>query len=96
MTFEGAVRYPRPISLSSLWAHRSDMNRRVVLVPLWFLTGWMVAAMSAFVLGLPVWIAPVSAVAVAVLVALDSAGRSGRERRPLPGGQTPQTLAWRC
>ena len=41
------------------------MNKRLVAVPLWFLTGWMVAAMAAFVLGLPGWIAPVSAVVVA-------------------------------
>lgn len=50
------------------------MNKRIVVVPLWFLTGWMVAAMAAFVLGLPGWIAPMTAVAVAALVALDPAG----------------------
>ena len=50
------------------------MNKRFVAVPLWFLTGWMVAAMAAFVLGLPGWIAPVTAVVVAALVALDPAG----------------------
>ena len=50
------------------------MNKRLVAVPLWFLTGWMVAAMAAFVLGLPGWIAPVSAVVVAAVIALDPAG----------------------
>jgi len=50
------------------------MNKRVAAVPLWFLTGWMVAAMAAFVLGLPSWIAPLTAVSVAVAVALDPAG----------------------
>ena len=50
------------------------MNKRFVAVPLWFLTGWMVAAMVAYVLGLPGWIAPIAAVAAAVLVALDPAG----------------------
>lgn len=50
------------------------MNRRVVVVPLWFLTGWMVAAMAAFVLGLPGWIAPVGAVGVALMISLDPAG----------------------
>ena len=50
------------------------MNKRVAAVPLWFLTGWMVAAMAAFVLGLPSWIAPLTAVSVAVVVALDPAG----------------------
>jgi hypothetical protein len=50
------------------------MNKRFVAVPLWFLTGWMVAAMVAFVLGLPGWIAPIAAVAVAVVIALDPAG----------------------
>jgi hypothetical protein len=50
------------------------MKRRLVVVPLWSLTGWMVGAMAAFVLGLPAWIAPMTAVAVAALVALDPAG----------------------
>ena len=50
------------------------MNKRFLAVPLWFLTGWMVAAMAAFVLGLPGWLAPVTAVVVAVVVALDPAG----------------------
>ena len=50
------------------------MKKRVVVVPLWFLTGWMVAAMAAFALGLPAWIAPLGAVSVAALVALDPAG----------------------
>ena len=50
------------------------MNKRLVAVPLWFLTGWMVAAMAAFVVGLPGWIAPVTAVVVAAVVALDPAG----------------------
>ena len=50
------------------------MNKRVAAVPLWFLTGWMVAAMAAFVLGMPSWIVPLTAVSVAVVVALDPAG----------------------
>jgi hypothetical protein len=63
------------------------MNRRIVVVPLWFLTGWMVAAMAAFVLGLPGWIAPLTAVSVAALVALDPAGWFwARSETASPGG----------
>jgi len=74
MTFEPTGRYARAIPV---WLPRDDgvgMNRRVFVVPLWFLTGWMVAAMAAFVLGLPAWIAPLTAASVALLVALDPAG----------------------
>ena len=50
------------------------MNKRIIATPLWFLTGWMVGAMAAFVVGLPSWIAPVTALCVAAVVALDPAG----------------------
>lgn len=50
------------------------MSKRIAAVPLWFLTGWMVGAMGAFLLGLPSWIAPLVAVSVAVVVAIDPAG----------------------
>ena len=74
----GPLRNPGPYALAiSIQLPGDDggaMNKRFVAVPLWFLTGWMVAAMAAFVLGLPGWIAPVTAVVVAVVVALDPAG----------------------
>lgn len=51
------------------------MIKRIVAVPLWFVAGWMVAAMGAFVFGLPTWLVPLTAVSVAALVGLDPAGR---------------------
>lgn len=74
------------------------MKRRLVVVPLWSLTGWMVGAMAAFVLDLPAWIALMTAVAVAAVVALDPAGWfwvrpeadwSGRSARHRPAVLSP-------
>lgn len=50
------------------------MSKRIAAVPLWFLTGWMVGAMAAFALGWPSWFAVLTAVAVALVVAIDPAG----------------------
>lgn len=50
------------------------MNKRIIATPLWFLTGWMVGAMAAFVVGLPSWFAPVTALCVAAVIAIDPAG----------------------
>ena len=49
------------------------MTKRIIATPLWFLTGWMVGAMAEFVVGLPSWIPPVTALCVAAVVALDPA-----------------------
>jgi hypothetical protein len=50
------------------------MIKRVVAVPLWFVAGWTVAAMGAFVFGLPSWLVPMTAISVAAFVGLDPAG----------------------
>ena len=50
------------------------MTKRIIATSLWFLTGWMVGAMAAFGVGLPSWIAPVTALCVATVVAIDPAG----------------------
>jgi hypothetical protein len=46
------------------------MTRRIALVTVWFLTGWMCAAMVAFAVGLPTWIAPFAAVIAATYIGL--------------------------
>jgi hypothetical protein len=50
------------------------MIKRIVAVPLWFVAGWMIAAMGAFVFGLPSWLVPLTAVSVAAFVGVDPAG----------------------
>lgn len=45
--------------------------KRSVATVLWFLTGWMVGAMAAFAFGLSEEVAPVIAMAAALVVALD-------------------------
>ncbi len=63
------------------------MIKRVVAVPLWFVAGWMVAAMGAFVFGLPSWLVPMTAVSVAAFVGLDPAGLFWpRSSEPVPSG----------
>jgi hypothetical protein len=49
------------------------MVKRSVATALWFLAGWSTGALIAFTLGLPGWIAPITALASAVLIALDPA-----------------------
>jgi hypothetical protein len=70
-------------------------GKRTAAALLWFLTGWMVGAMSAYVLGLPNLLAPVLATAAAILVAMDPAGLLW-SRRPQEtiklGGQLDPTV----
>jgi hypothetical protein len=43
------------------------MKRTLVLTTLWFFAGWVIGAMTAFVLGLPELMAPVAAVTAALI-----------------------------
>jgi len=43
------------------------MTRTLVLTTLWFFAGWVIGAMTAFVLGLPEVMAPVTATTAAVI-----------------------------
>ena len=43
------------------------MTRRVALTTAWFLAGWMLGAMAAFLVGLPELIAPIAAVSAALI-----------------------------
>jgi hypothetical protein len=43
------------------------MKRTLVLTTLWFFAGWVIGAMTAFLLGLPELMAPVTAVAAALV-----------------------------
>lgn len=47
------------------------MNKRLLATPLWFLTGWYIGALAALVLGVDGALAPILAVAVASLTAVD-------------------------
>lgn len=51
------------------------MLPRIGLVVLWFLTGWMCAAMVAFTLALPAWIAPAVAIVSAAYISVWSQRR---------------------
>ena len=41
--------------------------KRITLTTLWFFAGWVIGAMTAFVLGLPELVAPVAAITAAVI-----------------------------
>ena len=43
------------------------MKRTLVLTTLWFFAGWVIGAMTAFVLGLPELMAPIAAVTAALI-----------------------------
>ncbi len=43
------------------------MKRTYVLATLWFFAGWVIGAMTAFLLGLPELMAPIAAVAAALI-----------------------------
>jgi hypothetical protein len=51
------------------------MLKRSVVSALWFFAGWSAAALSAFAVGLPGWIAPAGALAAAGIVASDPFGQ---------------------
>jgi len=64
------------------------MFKRSAATALWFLAGWSTGALVAFTLGLPGWIAPITALASAAAIALDPAHvlwqqASTSPRRPL-------------
>lgn len=63
------------------------MLMRIGLIVLWFATGWMASAMTAFAVGLPPEVAPVVAVATAGFVGWWSGRREWR------GRQSPQVAA---
>lgn len=67
------------------------MIKRIVAVPLWFVAGWMVAAMGAFVFGLPTWIVPLTAVSVAAFVGLDPAGLFWPRAGVVPGSASARS-----
>lgn len=60
------------------------MAMRIGLVVLWFSAAWVCGAMTAFVVGLPGWLAPVVAVAAAGYVGWWSGRREWRVRRSQP------------
>jgi hypothetical protein len=65
------------------------MVNRIALVTVWFLTGWMCAAMFAFVVGLPTWIAPVVAVLAAGYIGYWSGQRHAAVAAKTPVEPTP-------
>ena len=65
------------------------MVHRIALVTVWFLTGWMCAAMVAFVFALPTWIAPVIAVLAAAYIGTWSSRRHTAEPTQAPADPNP-------
>lgn len=63
--------------------HRDHQRmRRISLTTLWFFAGWVIGAVTAFALGLPELVAPVSAVAASLIAYRP--GRLERRLRPRP------------
>lgn len=60
------------------------MLLRIALVILWFATGWMCGAMTTYVVGLPVWVAPVAAMAAAGFIGWWSGRPEWHGRRSQP------------
>ena len=56
------------------------MKARVIAVPLWFLAGWFVGAMMAWMIGLTALAAPAVAVAAAAFVYFDPGNVFWHER----------------
>ena len=80
----------RPFHQPTHHANISRMTRIIALVTGWFLAGWMTGAMAAFVFGLPGLLAPMVAVAAALLIAYPPTlmALAGRGRRQKPAGRT--------
>jgi len=78
----GHSEYELPIAALPQRAHPQLMLRRSIVTALWFFAGWSAAALVAFAVGLPGWIAPVGALAAATLVASDPFGQFWARRAP--------------
>jgi hypothetical protein len=66
-------------------------TKRITATILWFVTGWMLGAMTAFALGFPGALAPVCGIAAAIFVGMDPA-RIVWPSRPTPVAEAATQL----